>query len=597
MDGSHRTSVFAYKEELDQWLDRLLHEKKISSKKSFFPSKKKLGIVLSISILIVLILTVVTWKIFSPKIGMSSSSPEAYKLHMEGSNYHRMTEFRKAIESREKAVAIDPGFSTAYRANDEARSIAVDLEGNYVVAGVDQLIDPKGGWRVQKIDQAGNNVWSYFSNPGPRWSWASSVAVDKEGNYIIGGVVRFIGNYGWWAEKLSPSGSLLWAYTNNPTGKDDYIKAVAVDSYGNYILAGFEFSVRESNERIRVEKLSSTGTLLWSYVHDPTTGYDRANSLAVDGEGNYIVAGYDEPGDANNFRWRVEKIGPNGNLIWEYISDPSDDSSYGHDCQEVVTSIAVDDDGNYVIAGYDYTPGDRQWRVEKIDADGNLIWVYTSNPSKQNENPAAIAVDKDGSYVVAGSDKVLGDARWRMEIIDKDGNLASVYTFNPSDGSDAINSIAVDIDGNYIAAGFDTILGNSRFRVEKFKSFIPVEIDIKPGSYPNSISLGSHGNVPVAIFSTEHFDATTVDPLTVTLAGASVRIEGKGTSQASALDVDEDGFPDLVVHVDTTAHESTEDDAEAELTGMTFGGQEIRGVDTVRIIDEKSKIRSIPHRI
>lgn len=74
MDESPRASVFAYKEELDRWLDRLLHEKEISSRKSFFFPQKKFVIVLSISILIVSILTVVTWKILSPKTGVSSSS-------------------------------------------------------------------------------------------------------------------------------------------------------------------------------------------------------------------------------------------------------------------------------------------------------------------------------------------------------------------------------------------------------------------------------------------------------------------------------------------------------------------------------------------
>jgi TolB-like protein len=74
MDGSPRASVFAYKEELDRWLDRLLHEKKISSRKSFFLFKKRLVIVLSFSILFVSILTVVTWKILSSKTGVSSSS-------------------------------------------------------------------------------------------------------------------------------------------------------------------------------------------------------------------------------------------------------------------------------------------------------------------------------------------------------------------------------------------------------------------------------------------------------------------------------------------------------------------------------------------
>ncbi len=74
MDGSPRASVFAYEEELDRWLDRLLHEKKISSRKSFFLSQKKIVIVLSISILFVSILAVVTWKILSTKTGVSSSS-------------------------------------------------------------------------------------------------------------------------------------------------------------------------------------------------------------------------------------------------------------------------------------------------------------------------------------------------------------------------------------------------------------------------------------------------------------------------------------------------------------------------------------------
>ncbi|MGD9347020.1 MAG: tetratricopeptide repeat protein, partial [Candidatus Aminicenantes bacterium] len=74
MDGSPRASVFAYKEELDRWLDRLLHEKEISTRKSFFLSPKKLFIVLSISILFVSILAAVMWKILSPKASISSSS-------------------------------------------------------------------------------------------------------------------------------------------------------------------------------------------------------------------------------------------------------------------------------------------------------------------------------------------------------------------------------------------------------------------------------------------------------------------------------------------------------------------------------------------
>lgn len=72
MDGSPRASVFAYKEELDRWLDELLHEKEIASQKSFVRSKRNLIITLSLSIVVVAVLAVAAWKILSPKRGVSS---------------------------------------------------------------------------------------------------------------------------------------------------------------------------------------------------------------------------------------------------------------------------------------------------------------------------------------------------------------------------------------------------------------------------------------------------------------------------------------------------------------------------------------------
>jgi len=72
MDGSPRASVFAYKEELDRWLDELLHEKEIASQKSLVRSQKNRIITLSLSIVVVAILAVAAWKILSSKRGVFS---------------------------------------------------------------------------------------------------------------------------------------------------------------------------------------------------------------------------------------------------------------------------------------------------------------------------------------------------------------------------------------------------------------------------------------------------------------------------------------------------------------------------------------------
>ena len=111
-----------------------------------------------------------------------------------------------------------------------------------------------------------------------------------------------------------------------------------------------------------------------------------------------------------------------------------------------------------------------------------------------------------------------------------------------------------------------------------------VGIDIKPGSFPNTINVGSKGTVPVAILSTATFDARTVNPLTVTLASAPVKLKGKGTPMASFQDVNGDGRLDLVVHVETEALEINQTDTIAVLEGQTFGGAAIRGTDSVRVV-------------
>ncbi|MHC4153844.1 MAG: right-handed parallel beta-helix repeat-containing protein [Planctomycetota bacterium] len=113
-----------------------------------------------------------------------------------------------------------------------------------------------------------------------------------------------------------------------------------------------------------------------------------------------------------------------------------------------------------------------------------------------------------------------------------------------------------------------------------------VAIDIKPGSYPNAINLGSHGLIPVAILSSADFDATTVDPETVELAGAGVAVRGKSNKyMAQQEDVNGDGLLDLINHVATeNLDPNSLQDGYAVLIGSTFGGEEITGTDEITIV-------------
>lgn len=111
-----------------------------------------------------------------------------------------------------------------------------------------------------------------------------------------------------------------------------------------------------------------------------------------------------------------------------------------------------------------------------------------------------------------------------------------------------------------------------------------VTVDIKPGAFPNTINLASNGTVPVAVVSTVEFDAATVDPRTVTLAGAPVRRHGNGAPMASLEDANGDGLLDLVVHVEAGSLQIAPGATEAVLRGNTYDGAAIQGTDSIEVI-------------
>ena len=136
------------------------------------------------------------------------------------------------------------------------------------------------------------------------------------------------------------------------------------------------------------------------------------------------------------------------------------------------------------------------------------------------------------------------------------------------------------IDRNLAYAGNDFAIDDLCFWI------LPrtVDIDIKPGSYPNPINQGSNGLIPVAIFSSPEFDATTVDPTTVELGGATVAVRGKGNSMAHDEDVNGDGLTDLVVQVETSGLDEVGEDGIVTLTAVTTDGTSIEGNDVVVIV-------------
>ncbi len=115
-------------------------------------------------------------------------------------------------------------------------------------------------------------------------------------------------------------------------------------------------------------------------------------------------------------------------------------------------------------------------------------------------------------------------------------------------------------------------------RIRQVTLALIVDINIKPGSDPNAINPANKGLTPVAILTTDTFDATTVSPITVQFGPAGASLEHQ---LGHLKDVDGDGDLDLVLHFRTQESGILCGDAEASLTGETFEGQPIQGSDSI----------------
>jgi hypothetical protein len=123
-------------------------------------------------------------------------------------------------------------------------------------------------------------------------------------------------------------------------------------------------------------------------------------------------------------------------------------------------------------------------------------------------------------------------------------------------------------------------------------SIIHVDIDIKPGIEPNNLycqwgELVRRGIFDVAILTTESFDATLVDHTTVKFEGArEIHNDWRtGEARRHEKDVDRDGDLDLLFHFRLGDTDLECDSTEGTLIGETYDGLEIRGSDSVRMVN------------
>lgn len=261
-----------------------------------------------------------------------------------------------------------------------------------------------------------------------------TVASDQTGNvyaagvfadslFIAGDSIKSAGSYDIVLAKFNGAdGSLLW-YRIFGGAQSDEVTDMQIDpATGKIVLTGFftGFAIWQTynalsagdtdlflvaiNAEGGVEQLITAGG----------EGIESANSLAIDNQGNYYIAGnFVETAQIGQFAltangssdWLLAKWNAQGELQWA--------KAIGSSQTDKANTIAADANNNVYVAGYfaDYLTADDLYLqsngstdilVVKLNADGNVLWVQGAG-GQQFDNAKTITLDNEGYCYIAGN--------------------------------------------------------------------------------------------------------------------------------------------------------------------------------------------------
>ncbi len=502
--------------------------------------------------------------------------------------------------------------------SDEARGdpVIIDLDGDgYLeIAG-----GTTSGETVEIMDRFGNFVWTFPDPPhAGNFMWDGGIAA-ADVDPAVNGLEVFASNrathqvfaldgdnsdgaddgYTWpggwpWTGTEGTDWDILWIYTV-PADLGEYweiystVALADVDNDGEMEVA---FGATDGDFYVLN---ALTGALETSF----TLGGAIYASPAV---GNIDSDAYLEMviGSTNGNIYALQWNGTTASTEWSYGTGGA-----------VYSSAAIGDlDGDL---SYEIVVGSNDFNIYALSASGALEWNYATGGAVYS-SPSLASRDRGvGLGVYVGSEDTYlylldgtGSLIDRFEthsgigggnypgnpgihtspsIADADGDgKLEIFFYDWGTGSAHGGNTfwAVEDSGSNVAL-YAIEWGNFRLDNKRtgYYETLLTPIDIKPGSFPNSINPDSKGVIPVAILTTDDFDASMVDASTVKFGpGQAAMVH----TDAHLEDVDGDGDIDMVLHFMTEDTGIKAGDTMACLGGKTTDRKPFAGCDSVVVV-------------
>jgi len=251
---------------------------------------------------------------------------------------------------------------------------------------------------------------------------------------------------------LLGAASELWvARYNGPVSGADEALAIAVDGQGNVIVAGPALNAATGFDYLTV-KYDNDGAVLWAkWYNGPGDGPDTATAVQVDKVGNVYVTGSSWGGGGSELDYATIKYDADGNQQWvSRYAGAANNTDYA-------LALALDAQGNVFVTGYSWGSGtEYDYATVKYDGDGVQQWANRYNsPANNLDKARAIALDASGNVFVTGVSIGVGSSKDCLTVAyDNDGGIIWVERFNGAANNDDEGfDLAVDGDDNVVVVG------------------------------------------------------------------------------------------------------------------------------------------------
>lgn len=262
-------------------------------------------------------------------------------------------------------------------------------------------------------------------------------------------------------------------------------EAVAVQPDGKVVAAGdSRDGVLFPDTDFALARYRSDGTLDPTFDGDGIviTGFgeeDLAHAVAIQPNGKIVVAGHtwaeDRPGILFQ-RFALARLHPNGSLDFTFDDDGkvSTDLFGGNDR---ANAVAIQRDGKIVVAGSAFVSG-RRFAVARYNPNGSLDRTFSGDGKLSttfaggDAEANAVAIQADGKIVVAGrtasggGDVALARYNANGTLDGSFGNSGRVRT-GITGGDESAHGIAIQPDGKIVIAG-QTSTSDGRFLLARY---------------------------------------------------------------------------------------------------------------------------------